>query len=197
MLFDSTPVRLFLRFMSLCRAFVTQPWDPDTGRTWCPAPLHCLKLLPWQPRFHLLPYMSMNTVHTTGLLSIQTGKTWRDHVPRPAVTASASQLHGYLSVRTCCPRQPGCDRHLPCKREKEKRCLIFTVARSMSGGRPPCVSSRLIIMSCRNDVLGSREEDSSFIVSSFHHFLRMDVLSECSRLILQKAIRIIEYSPFA
>lgn len=94
--FDSTPVHLLLRFMSLCSAFVTQPWDPDTGPTWCLALLHSLKLLPWQPRFLLLPYMSMNIVHTTGLRSIQTGKTSRDHITRLPVTPLVPQLHGYL-----------------------------------------------------------------------------------------------------
>lgn len=82
----------------VCFAFVPQHWDPDTGRTWCLALHHSLKLLPWQPQFHLLPYMLMNIIHTTGLRFIQTGNTSRDPTTNVAISTSASQLARPVSL---------------------------------------------------------------------------------------------------
>lgn len=82
--------------MTVCFTFVTQHWDPDTDQTWCLALRPCLKLLPWQPQFHLPPYMSMNIIHTTGLRFIQTGNILRTQIVHAAITMSTSQLNQYF-----------------------------------------------------------------------------------------------------
>lgn len=106
----------------VCAASVPQRWDPGTGQTWCLARHLCLKLLPWRPPFHPLPYMSMNNVHMTGRRYIQTGNTWRDQIATPAVTTLTSQLDQYLWEHAVPNNQ---DVPVTCSVSKKERTLLL------------------------------------------------------------------------